>query len=399
MTDEVDQRARTADAARDALTIRLIDDATAWDEIREDWNHLHAASPTASTTLDFVWLHRWWQVYGPVYGAGGLRIITLWRGTQMVGALPLYIELRRTGPFVIHCLRLVSTGEAEFEETCPDYLNLLHLPGEAKDCARAAWQAIAQIRWHTLELLDLPNDSPLLDGHEPLHVKVTPRGGCPVAFIGDGFEAYLAQLSSKTRMRARQELRKVESAGVVFELANGTDADRYMDDLVRLHQQRWTTDGKPGCFSAPRFTEFHRLLVQDWIASGRVILARLSYRGEACVVLYGFVTGDKFDLYQLGVGTVEGTSVRSPGTASNLLLMDRLAQQGVSRYDFLRGGSDFKKSLATERRNLICVYGARQDALVWFDRCLRLSWRVIRKIRRIILRSLRIKHQSSTSSS
>lgn len=391
MMDAPTRQSGLADAPHRALAIRVIEDVAAWDAIREPWNHLHAESPTASTTLDFVWLRRWWQVYAPVYGAGGLRIITLWRDAQLVGALPLYIELRRSGPFVVRCLRLVSTGEAEYEETCPDYLNLLHLPGDERVCARAAWEAIAGLRWHTLELLDLPDDSPLLHEHEALRtrIRVTRRGACPQAFIGGGFDAYLAALSSKTRMRARQELRKAESAGAVFELATPANLDQTMDELIRLHQQRWTAEGKPGCFAAPRFTEFHRLLLRDWLAEGRALLGRLSHRDQASVVLYGFITGDKFDLYQLGVGSMDGTAVRSTGTVANLLLMEKLAGQGLARYDFLRGSSSFKLSLATEQRQLICLQASRPGLLVWFDRALRLTLRVLRKVRRMVLRKPR----------
>ncbi|WP_216844750.1 GNAT family N-acetyltransferase [Rhodanobacter sp. L36] len=375
---------------QDALTTRVIEDMAAWDAIRDDWNALHALSPTASTTLDFVWLRGWWQVYGDVYGAGGLRIITLWRDEQLVGALPLYIEVRKSGPFSIRCLRLISTGEAEYEETCPDYLDLLHVPGEEKACARAAWSAMAGMDWHTLELLDLSDDSPLRHGQDvwpkTRRVKITTRGNCPIADLGDGFEAYLAQRSHKTRARARQELRKVEESGASFELADASNADEFLDDLIRVHQQRWTADGKPGCFSAPRFTQFHRQLVREWTASGRAVLARLSHQGKAGVVLYGFVTGRKFDLYQLGVTSMEETTISSPGMAANLLLMARLAERAVTSYDFLRGLSPYKKSLTTSQRELIRIGCNRPSALVWFDQVLQLLTRARRKFGRVVFR-------------
>jgi CelD/BcsL family acetyltransferase involved in cellulose biosynthesis len=390
VTHALDQQPRMADQPHDSLTTRVIEDVVAWDAIRDAWHDLHALSPTASTTLDFVWLRGWWQVYGDVYGAGGLRIVTLWRGERLVGALPLYIEVRKSGPFSIRCLRLISTGEAEYEETCPDYLDLLHLPGEEIACAQAAWSAMAKMDWHTLELLDLSIDSPLrhAQGASPKtgRVKTTTRGNCPIADLGDGFEAYLAQRSHKTRARARQELRKVEESGANFELADASNADEFLDDLIRVHQQRWTADGKPGCFSAPRFTQFHRQLVREWTASGRVVLARLSHQNRAGVVLYGFVTGRKFDLYQLGVTSMEETTISSPGTAANLLLMARLAERGVAGYDFLRGVSPYKKSLTTSQRELIRIGCNRPGVAVWFDQTLQLLKRASRKFGRVVLR-------------
>ncbi|HXS04760.1 MAG TPA: GNAT family N-acetyltransferase [Rhodanobacter sp.] len=341
------------------LTVRVIEDAAAWDAIRCDWDALHAVSPTASTTLEFTWLRQWWRIYGPVYGAGGLCVITLWRGADLAGALPLYRSRTPGSVAAARCLRFISTGEAEFEETCADYLDLLHLPGDEEVCARAAWDAIDAMDWDTLILLDMPERASLLRWRDARSARrrsaLVSRGSCPIARIGSGFEAYLEQLSSKTRMRARQELRKVERAGAVFELATEADLDTYFDDLIRIHQERWTADGQPGCFAAPRFTAFHRSLVREWVGSGRAILGRLSYRGQACVLLYGFVTGDKFDLYQLGTKSVEGGVIHSPGMVANLLLMARLSTMGVARYDFLRGVTTFKRSLTNEQCNLVSL--------------------------------------------
>ena len=372
------------------LAVRVIQDTAAWDAIHAEWDQLYAASPTAATSLDFVWLRSWWRIYGPVYGAGGLRIITLWRGRVLVGALPLYIDCGRGGVLSARCLRFVSTGEAEYEETCPDYLNLLHLPDEEMACLQAAWATVDGIEWDTLEFLDLPQDSPLLRGREffprSKRMQVVARGGCPIANIDGGLDTYLMQLSSKTRMRARQEVRKAEQSGALLELASDAETGAYFDDLIRLHQTRWMAEGKPGCFSAPRFTEFHHCLLREWSKSGRLVLARLSHRGEAYVVLYGFVTGAKFDLYQLGVNLIEGTVIHSPGTVANLLLMAKLADRGVTRYDFLRGTSAFKKSLTTEQRDLVCLQCRRLSARALLEQASQLLTRLRRKMIRMVNR-------------
>lgn len=358
-----------------------------WDAIRASWDALYQDSGQISTPLDFDWLRRWWDVYGPVYGRGGLRIITLWRGASMVGALPLYLHVGRGHALAVRCLRFVSTGEAEYEETCPDYLDLLHRPGEADACAEAAWAAIDAMTWDTLELLDLPQTSPLCrDGVRPPWLRMTSRGYCPVANLEGGFETYLNRLSYKTRKRARQELRKVEQAGAIMQLAGPGEVDGYFDDLVRLHQARWMAEGEPGCFAAPRFTEFNRKLVAAWAHNGRAVLARLALHGETYVVLYGFVSGNKFDLYQTGVSTVEGTSIYSPGTASNFLLMAALAERGIARYDFLRGESAYKKSLTSEANELVSLHAVRRNRRTASDCVVRFVRRVIRKVIRMITR-------------
>jgi len=379
---------RTNGLPESAPSLRVIGDVAAWDAIRADWDALYQASPTASTPLDFTWLRHWWDVYGPVYGRGGLRIITLWRGARLVGVLPLYLDVGRGGRLGVRCLRFLSTGEAEFEEVCADYLDLLLLPDEGMACVQAAWQAIDAIAWDTLELLDLSEHSALLrwrhtfSGHASL--QLVSRGACPIARLGDGFDAYLASLSSKTRMHARQYLRDAERAGIVVELADAAVADAYFDDLVRVHQARWVAAGEPGCFSAPRFTEFHRGLVRQWVPGGRAVLARFSHQGAVFAVLYGFVTARKFDLYQFGVAPLDPGVVRSSGTAANLLLMRHLAQRGIGHYDFLRGVSSYKKSLATEQRQLLCASCRRHTPRALLDRMCQLAARVLRRVVKLV---------------
>src|SRR4051812_16870994 len=95
------------------LTSRVVQTEAEWDAMRPDWEALYAASPTASPPLDFAWLRNWWDVYGHVYGAGGLRIISVWRGSQLLGVLPLYMSGRADNPLAVRCLRFISTGEAE----------------------------------------------------------------------------------------------------------------------------------------------------------------------------------------------------------------------------------------------------------------------------------------------
>lgn len=387
MNDTLDLNPGAGSLSRlEPLAIRVIQDAAGWDAIRAEWDQLYAVSPTASPPLDFAWLRCWWRLYGPVYGVGGLRIITLWRGRQLAGVLPLYLALGRGGMLSASCLRFISTGEAEFEETCPDYLNLLCHPGDEQECAQAAWRAVYAMPWDTLELLDLPADSPLLrwrgNASSAGKITITERGSCPIANLGEGFETYLAHLSAKSRKTARQEIRKAELSGAVLELVGAEDADHCFDDLVRLHQARWVADGKPGCFSAPRFTEFHRQLVRQCSPSGRVVLARLSHQGQAQVVLYGFVTGAKFDLYQMGINPAARTLLHSPGTAANLLLMMKLVSRGITRYDFLRGNSVFKKSLATQQQDVVRLTCRRITARALLDQMHRLSLGGLRRVLR-----------------
>jgi CelD/BcsL family acetyltransferase involved in cellulose biosynthesis len=340
----------------EGLTTRVIKKEVEWDAIRNDWKALYASSPYSSIPLDFDWLRGWWRVFGTHYGTGGLRIVTVWRGSRLIGTVPLYVGRGVGRSLGTRHLRFVSTGEEEHEETCPDYLNLLCLPGEEAVCANVIWGEVGRMDWDHLEFLDLMEDSPLLRGITlPHDARSFSRGSCPVADLTDGFEAYLSRLSSNVRQQSRRLLREGERAGARFELVGVEDAAGAFNHLVELHQERWTLDGKPGVFAAPRFIEFHRNLLAEWLPGGRAVLARLSLAGDPVAVLYGFVTGQKFDFYQSGVRRETSGPLRSPGILTHLLLMRALAERGITAYDFLRGTSSYKQRLATWENQLVGV--------------------------------------------
>ena len=373
---------------------KVIQDEVEWDSIREKWDGLYAASPTASTALDFAWLRAWWRVYKPTLRVGGLRVVTIWRSEQLIGAMPLFICCGKGGPLGLRRLGLISTGEAEFEETCADYLNILYAPDDEVLCVESIWQAVGQMDWDHLELLDLPENTPLLGSRcVPSNVRRFSRGKCPVADLSGGFEAYLQQLSPNRRQQARRLMREGERAGMRFEIVGVGQVGNVFDDLIKLHQARWNGEGKPGVFGAPRFVEFHRDIIAQWLPVGRVVLAQLSLATEPVVILYGFVTGQKFDFYQSGVRLEPSGQLRSPGNLAHLLLMQILTDRGVTAYDFLRGSSTHKERQATRRNELIGIEIWRPSLRTTFFRLIRLFTRILRKGLRVIRTSMQASRQ------
>ncbi len=351
--------------APSGLHVSIVDDQLGLDALQESWNELFAISPSAAPPLRWNWVAQWWRMYGPVYGHGGdgLRILTLRRGTRLVGILPLYEGYKNSAGIKIPRLTFISAGAAEFEETCAEYLDLLYAPGEEMACIAAIAQALRtseRLRWHELWLPDMSQSSHLADIAGILGTRGCRAGiaTCSPCFLIDmrrGFQQYLKDRSAKARKNANRAMRDACKANHTFEIAgNAQQADLFFEQMVELHRKRWNARDMTGSF-APRHAQFHRAMVCQGAASGDTVIARLTAHDVPIALVYGHRVGEQFHAYQQGVDTTDKHDVQSPGTATWFMLMQRLTQQGVGVFDFLKGSNRFKTEFCTGQNELVDV--------------------------------------------
>jgi CelD/BcsL family acetyltransferase involved in cellulose biosynthesis len=340
----------------------VVDNVATWSVIAPEWDALFARCPHAAVPTTSTWLRTWWDVYGPAYADGedSLRILCVRRDGVLVGVLPLYVR-RNRAPFGLgaRSLYLLSSGEAEAEETCAEYLDMLCRPEDRAYCLAAVVETLHGLAWDSIVLRYLPAGSILRELAQgraaPGEGMVDAAGMCPIADLGEGFEPFLEKLSSKTRYRMRRCLREADAGHVTFKVSDDSNRDAMFQDLRDLHQLHWQQRGEPGCFAAERFLEFHHRLIGAWGASGRAVLAGLYADDGPLAMLYGFVEHGKYHSYQAGLRRESVPGVHSPGVFANLLLMRHLSGQGVRAFDFLRGQSSYKLQLSTTQDSLIHV--------------------------------------------
>ena len=298
--------------------------------------------------------------------SGGARN---WRGRA------LYLGRHPRGPLGVRSLRFVSTGEAEYEETCPDYLNLLCLPGEeaasaagrlarsvacpgtasgSSTCPRLA--AVPRSRGGSGAAGGLPNRraGPGIRGLPLMSVGQDPPACPPVSPCGRPLRG---QFRISDGGGGRLLLRRLSPAP-----SGAVDGGWEIGLLL--------------------YAAIHRVPPRPRPRLGtvrRAILARLSHNGTAYAVIYGFITRSKFDGYQSGISRSDSCPIDSPGTTAHLLLMKALIDRGITEYDFLRGNSSYKERLATRSDPLVGLAVSRPTFRTAVHRTVRFAGRAPRK--------------------
>ncbi len=131
------------------------------------------------------------------------------------------------------------------------------------------------------------------------------------------------------------------AGGWTTELADQASIGAALNELMRLHQDRWTAADEPGVFADPRVQAFHRAASPDLLRTNMLRLWMLRLGGRVAAAYYVLLADGGRLLFYL-CGFDRAWARQSPGT---LLLGDIVAQAIRERWrelHFLRGGEAFK---------------------------------------------------------
>lgn len=161
----------------------------------------------------------------------------------------------------------------------------------------------------------------------------------------------IALLRSSVRSRLRRSARALQP--VETEWATDVDqANDILDELVTLHQERWTNAGRRGAFSSDRFLAFHRALIPKLLHDDRVILFRVRHGAQTVGCLYSFIENGSVLFYQSGIAQFQDNKAR-PGLTTHLLCMEQCLDRGFDTYNFLAGDHRYKDELSTSSDLLV----------------------------------------------
>jgi len=332
------------------LRIEVVDNATDFAALRDEWNELLASSKSDSMFLTWEWLYTWWMHLGQ---STRLFIITARSGSQLVAIAPLVLTRTGVGPLGVPLLESAGTGsigsdyldfivnsswEAPGIEALTSFLIRtglsirLHRVNENSALAKIVSAHLADREWKCVEIA---------------------TDVCPFIDLSAGsWDAYLSTLRPSHRKhftRGFNNLGKGQS--VSFDQVSSEDARRAaLRDVIELHLRRWSTRGGSDAFNDPNVLAFHEELSRLALERGWLRLSRLTVDGVAAAAFYGFRYGPTFHYYQSGFDpTFEHYSV---GLVTIGLTIRAAIEEGAAEYDLLHGNEKYKFLWATQVRRL-----------------------------------------------
>jgi CelD/BcsL family acetyltransferase involved in cellulose biosynthesis len=297
---------------------------------RAEWSALCERS-TCTPFQRPEWLLPWcrWLAPGPPW------LVTVTAGERLAAFAPLVMQ-SSDGRRVVG---LLGAGVS-------DHLDALVERGREQDSGACILQHLAKRRdqWDVCELDDLASTAALAvapapagwgDAREP--AEPSPR----ITWDGGGGGRWESAVPHHQLARLRKYRRRLErDSGAELACTRDGGWSGPLEDLFRLHDERWRSRGGAGVLADPRVRAFHRDVAEGFAARGALRLYRLVARGASLAAIYGFVEKDTLFCYLQGIDPA--AAHLSPGTVLLGMVLEDAAREGLAAVDFLRGREAYK---------------------------------------------------------
>lgn len=206
-----------------------------------------------------------------------------------------------------------------------------------------------------LELDSLPEEAakPLASGLTSLGWAVDCRNVemAAVLSLPESFERYLSDVGKKERHEIRRKRRRFQQAVGVVRHESHRDSGWALDEFVRLHR---LASGEKGSFMTDERCRMFASLLE--LSGWRIDLLRTPHDSAAACVM-GFTDASGYYLYNSAYDP--GLSEASPGVVLLGTMIERAIEEGMPRFDFLKGDETYKFRLGARERPLTDVIATR----------------------------------------
>jgi CelD/BcsL family acetyltransferase involved in cellulose biosynthesis len=316
------------------LSARVLRSVKEVKQVSSDWRDLFRhCRATAFQSPD--WLLPWIEVFSPE----DMMAVEVRCADRLVGLAPFLIYRRDSE----RVLAFMGGGVS-------DYLDVLVDPGFEPQAIFEIVGAFlnAHEEWTVLDLTDLPSHSALL--LIPFfHRSAREHDSCSVLHLPQTREELLQLFSKRQRANLRNARSRIERAGGgQFEIAAAENLSEFLDDLFKLHTDRWSEQGQSGVLDNERVRAFHSSCAPGLLQSGLLHLSRLRLANRTIAVIYSLLSDRTAYCYLQGFDP--DFSSLSPGTQLMFSVMSDALARGRREFDFLRGREAYKQHWRAETK-------------------------------------------------
>jgi CelD/BcsL family acetyltransferase involved in cellulose biosynthesis len=246
-----------------------------------------------------------------------------------------------------------TAGEPEDDSVFVEYNRLLVEDSFRPQFGRKIIEYVDRdTTWDQFQLDGFVEDeaASLLQGMPGADIRLRTSPFFDLQSVREKNEDVITKLGRNTRANIRRQLRDYGELHVEW-AETLTQADEFFSELVALHQDRWTSVGKPGVFASRRFHDFQLELLARGLADRVVELFRVRDARQTIGSLFMLVDRNRLLGYISGFAPFE--SGTSPGLVSHYLCMQDALHRGYDAYDFLVGEHQHKQSLSNAENQLV----------------------------------------------
>ncbi len=316
--------------------------------IGAEWRELLVESDTISPMMTWEWMFYWWESYRELQSPCELYVLTVCDEDKLIGIAPFYIRHEKKYFIPVRRIQFLGTGEPEEHETCSELLDIIAVSGRKVEVAEAvAGYLRDDDGWDEILCRDVPSaDSSvtinllenIYNSDRKLYTGVESAGRCPVIKLPDSWDDYYDSLGKRTKKLLRYErgriIKKTKSDFIVTK-----DSPGLAEVLARfkdLHQQRWTKDGKSGCFASDVFTGFLDKVIERFALRGDVQFSTLMIDGNMAASFCMLRFNDSLYFYNSAVD-IDKYGALSPGTVGLSYVVEDAIKSGYKEFHFFKG--------------------------------------------------------------
>ena len=336
----------------------VVDQVADFEALRPEWDALLDSSNIPSPFLRWAWMFSWWEQFGSAEKDCQLAILTSRAADNRLTAIfPGYIRRERVGGRFVNVYAFLGN---RYEST--DYLEIIQ--EDPEDVSRASKMLLEIARRPDVDMIELINvleNRQFVEAAEKSADTLSARyvcrhhRVCPNIIISSDWDGFLGDLSKNMRYNVRRRSRNiVKKFDAQFEwIQEPAQLEDSIDQLFKLHEQRFESKNSATIFQGDGRKNFHKAVSRRFLKDGILRFSRLQVDGESIAMLYCYQYANELLYFQAGMNPE--WEKQSAGMVLMAHNIQYAHDEGLRRFDFMRGGEEYKFKWTSDVRNMVRI--------------------------------------------